>query len=36
MLDKSDKAEHFAAATNRALLATTLGALAIGATFRSR
>ncbi len=31
MLEKSDRAEHFAAATNRALLVTTLGALLIGA-----
>jgi PAS domain S-box-containing protein len=31
MLDKSYKAEHFAAATNRALTVTTLAALAIGA-----
>ena len=31
MLEKSDKAENFAAATNRALTVTTLAALAIGA-----
>jgi PAS domain S-box-containing protein len=32
MLEKSDKAEHFSAATNRALTVTTLAALVIGAT----
>ncbi|HEX4144437.1 MAG TPA: ATP-binding protein [Pirellulales bacterium] len=32
MLEKSDRAEHFAATTNRALTVTTLAALAIGAT----
>jgi len=31
MLEKSDKAEHFSAATNRALTVTTLAALVIGA-----